>query len=235
MKIPVRIRRLLYVFFGITALGLSAVFWFYPADRDEPSGISGRLVGGYRILDVENTPDMIDFRVYRGDYIKFKPAPPVSSSVLKIPDLGIAETLDGDVGQAPYFKMKKRGTYPFTLGSARGRITVVEFDRPNYSAVSATQAAELINNIRPLVLDVRTKREYDGGHLENSLLIPVQELQHRVRELNGHKDEDILIYCATGNRSTVASKILLDNGFKRIYNMRDGIVEWGGKKLPIAQ
>jgi rhodanese-related sulfurtransferase len=45
----------------------------------------------------------------------------------------------------------------------------------------------------------------------------------------------VLIYCATGNRSTVAAKILIDNGFKRIFNLRRGISGWEQEKLPVVQ
>ena len=62
--------------------------------------------------------------------------------------------------------------------------------------------------------------------LKDSVLIPVQELQGRLKELVAYKDREILIYCATGNRSTVASKILIDNDFSRITNMRHGIYDW---------
>jgi len=64
------------------------------------------------------------------------------------------------------------------------------------------------------------------GHLENSILIPVQELQSRINELRAYKNNNILIYCATGNRSTVASKILIDSGFMKISNLKNGIAEW---------
>ena len=66
-------------------------------------------------------------------------------------------------------------------------------------------------------------------------MIPVRNLQTRLRELAPYKNQDILIYCATGNRSTVASKILIDNGFKRIYNMRYGISLWGRENYPVVR
>ena len=71
--------------------------------------------------------------------------------------------------------------------------------------------------------------------LKKSVLIPVQELQSRYKEISDYKNQDILIYCATGNRSTVASKILIDNGFKRIFNMRYGIYEWSQDKYPVIK
>ena len=94
---------------------------------------------------------------------------------------------------------------------------------------------DLIKNEGPLILDVRTQHEYNRGHLHNSVLIPVQELQSRYKELGNHKDREILIYCATGNRSTVASKILIDSGFKHIVNMRGGISDWIKKNYPVVR
>jgi rhodanese-related sulfurtransferase len=54
-------------------------------------------------------------------------------------------------------------------------------------------------------------------------------------ELAELSDEPILIYCATGNRSTVASKLLIDKGFTRIFNLRHGIVDWVRNKYPIVK
>ena len=131
--------------------------------------------------------------------------------------------------------MKTSGNFAFSLGEMSGVIEVVDFDRPNYREVTAQQAAELIGNTEPLVLDVRTPKEYQQGHLEGSVLIPLQELQTRWPEIADYRNQDVLIYCATGNRSTVASKILIDSGFKRIVNMRHGIVDWAQQGLPFVQ
>ena len=77
--------------------------------------------------------------------------------------------------------------------------------------------------------------EYATGRLENSTLIPVQELQQRYTELARYKDENIFIYCATGNRSTVAAKILIDNGFTRIHNLRYGLFDWADNGYPVSR
>jgi rhodanese-related sulfurtransferase len=66
-------------------------------------------------------------------------------------------------------------------------------------------------------------------------LIPVQELQGRLKELTAYIDREILVYCATGNRSTVASKILIDHDFKQIANMRYGIYGWEKKNFPMTR
>jgi len=202
--------------------------------KTEGDAASGSLVGGFRVLAIPENRRDLQLTVYRGDYVRFAFDGAEAQPVLSIPDLSISETLSRESAKALYFKMQKTGTFAFSLGKAGGAITVVEYSRPNYEAVSAAQAAELIRNIQPFILDVRTPQEYREGHLENATLIPVQELQRRLPELAKFKNENILIYCATGNRSTVAAKILIDNGFQRIFNMRHGIQEWKSQQRPVA-
>jgi rhodanese-related sulfurtransferase len=129
--------------------------------------------------------------------------------------------------------MKKTGTYEIKIGDLKGTIEVIEYTKHHYKAVSSREAEKIIKNIDPIVLDVRTPMEYNIGHLKGSILIPVRELQYRYKEMESHKNRDILIYCATGNRSTVAAKILIDNGFKKIYNLSGGITDWSRSGLPV--
>jgi rhodanese-related sulfurtransferase len=173
--------------------------------------------------------------VYRGDYIKFDITDVTGDAELKIPSLSINQSLNPDLQNAQYFKMKEIGLYPFTLGSITGQIEVVEYDKPQYRTLTANEAANLIRDQSPLILDVRTPQEYSSGRIENSFLIPVQELQTRYAELSEYKNDDIFVYCATGNRSTVAAKILIDNGFTRIHNLRYGIYEWAKNGLPVIR
>lgn len=87
-----------------------------------------------------------------------------------------------------------------------------------------------------LVLDVRTPMEYrEDGHIPGSILIPVQVLPQYIKEIEKFKDKKILVYCRSGNRSTIASRFLEQNGFKYVYNLKDGIVGWKKNKLPIEK
>jgi len=97
--------------------------------------------------------------------------------------------------------------------------------------VSAEEAARLIGTLNNLViLDVRTQEEYDVEHIQNAVPIPVQELENRVDEL--FKDETLLVYCRTGNRSQTAVTILEENGFTKIYHMNGGITTWKSAGYP---
>ena len=100
-----------------------------------------------------------------------------------------------------------------------------------YGNVDVGEARDLIAEKADLViLDVRTIPEFDSGHLEGAINIPVEELSQRLSELN-QKDE-LLVYCKTGNRSTTAVRILRENGYDRIYHMDGGITAWNVAGFP---
>lgn len=200
-------------------------------DGDSES-MSGTIITGFRVLDIDPEARDNALTVYRGDYIKFSYPEKFASLAFAMQELNYKDMLFPDPDKSPFFKMKAVGTYSFTLGKAGGTIKVIDLVRPNYTEVTADEAAELLSNLHPFILDVRTPGEYRQIHIEGTHLIPIQQLQARIGELESKKHDDIFIYCATGNRSTVASRILADRGFKRIYNLRYGVYDWARKGHP---
>lgn len=89
----------------------------------------------------------------------------------------------------------------------------------------------------PLVLDVREPTEYHGplGHIPGSLLIPLRELAGRAAELDPHRERSIVAVCRSGVRSTTAAAILYGLGFERVHNLKDGMVDWNDRKLPVER
>ena len=101
-----------------------------------------------------------------------------------------------------------------------------------YTDVTVSEANSMIgSNPSLVILDVRTQSEYDSGHIREAKLIPVTELEGRLDELN--KNNEILVYCRLGGRSSTASQILADNGFLYIYNMLGGITNWINEGYPV--
>ena len=80
--------------------------------------------------------------------------------------------------------------------------------KPNYR--------ELINQ-GAIILDVRSKAEFAGGHIENSINIPVNELVNNLSKLK-NKDQTIICCCASGMRSGMAKKSLQSKGYTAVYN-----------------
>jgi phage shock protein E len=74
---------------------------------------------------------------------------------------------------------------------------------------------EIISN-GAIILDVRTKGEYQSGHLKKSINIPVSNLPQNLKKLK--KDKPIVTCCASGARSSSARRLLKSNGFDQVYN-----------------
>ncbi|QEN03847.1 hypothetical protein EW093_03735 [Thiospirochaeta perfilievii] len=176
----------------------------------------------------------MNFTVYRGDYIVLE-TPNNDLLNLVIPGLEINQKLPKKSSETSYIKIKKSGKYDFTLGDYKGHLTVLELESPKYSEVTAKEALTLMANIKPFILDVRTQGEYEAGFIENATLLPVQFLKRDIKELEKYKNEPILVYCQSGNRSTVAARILIDNGFTNIYNLRYGIGDWKSRGYNIVK
>lgn len=202
------------------------------AASEEPK-ISGEIINGLRILTLQEQADN-SLVVYRGDYIQPRLADGGSFEMV-IPQMQVKKSFPAAEGENAYIKMKVPGTYSFKAGSAGGHISVIEYQAPSYKEVTASEAEQILKNTNPIILDVRTPAEYRQGHIEGAQLLPVQVFQRYMDKLSSYKNHDVFIYCATGNRSTVASRLLIENGFNKIYNLRYGISDWSKKGFPIVQ
>lgn len=95
-----------------------------------------------------------------------------------------------------------------------------------YKMISAKQAKELMDTkTNYVILDVRTQSEYDEGHIKNAILIPDYEIKNRAEKELKDKNQLILVYCRSGNRSKSASAALASLGYKNV-NEFGGIIDW---------
>jgi rhodanese-related sulfurtransferase/rubrerythrin len=77
------------------------------------------------------------------------------------------------------------------------------------------------------LLDVRQPEEYTEGHLPGSRLIPVGELNARIGEVP-RTESPTIVYCRSGMRAGKATAMLLQAGFREVWNMTGGILAWNG-------
>jgi len=105
----------------------------------------------------------------------------------------------------------------------------------NFDSISPTQAKILLEEDANItLLDVRTVQEYKEGHLRNATLIPLSELADNLKKLSKKKDQKIIVYCRSGNRSISASRILVKNGFTPL-NVKQGIMGLMGAGVEIVK
>lgn len=90
----------------------------------------------------------------------------------------------------------------------------------------------LKNGKRPLVLDVRQREEYRSGHIAGAKLIPLNELGGRLKELP--QNREIICVCASGSRSSSATRLLTGAGYNAI-NMKGGMSAWRRANLAVKK
>lgn len=71
-----------------------------------------------------------------------------------------------------------------------------------------------------VLIDSRTKEEYEMGHIEGAVNIPLDELRNRLPEIP--KDKKIIVYCAVGLRGYLSARILMQYGYTNVYNLSGG-------------
>lgn len=91
--------------------------------------------------------------------------------------------------------------------------------------------AMIDQNETPFILDVREEREYAVANL-NGTLIPLNQLPHRLDELEDHKEELIVVHCRSGARSAQAVRFMQSMGFSNAKNLKGGVLAWSKEVDP---
>jgi rhodanese-related sulfurtransferase len=100
-------------------------------------------------------------------------------------------------------------------------------DQDSASKISLISPEDLNKVNKDIILiDVRTPGEYASGHVENSVNIDFRA--SNFKELIGEldKNQDVYVYCKVGGRSGSAARMMEDIGFKKVYDLKGGIIAW---------
>ena len=93
-------------------------------------------------------------------------------------------------------------------------------------------AEEMAGVAPPVVLDVRSPREWGSKHIAGSVNIPLNHLQERIAEVP--RDRRIAVHCAGGYRSSIAASILHQYGLTNMVEMAGGLAAWEAARLPVT-
>ena len=124
--------------------------------------------------------------------------------VLKIK---VREKIVADGITDPDFSMEKKGRY-----------------------VNARQMNELLKDPDTVVIDMRNHYEYEVGHFVNAIELPSdtfrEQLPMAVEMMKPNKEKNIIMYCTGGIRCEKASAYMLHNGFKNVFHLEGGIIQY---------
>ena len=96
----------------------------------------------------------------------------------------------------------------------------------SYKKITTKEAEVLMKEKDTVIIDVRTETEYKDGHIENAINIPQENMNKDTVKIA--KDKKVIVYCRTGARSRVAATILVDLGYKNVYDL-GGLNNWTGQ------
>jgi rhodanese-related sulfurtransferase/glyoxylase-like metal-dependent hydrolase (beta-lactamase superfamily II) len=127
--------------------------------------------------------------------------------------------------------------FDFVRGFLRGGMEALS-DRPDL--VWPTErltppfiAGELAQPNPPVVLDIRSPKEWAAKHIEGSLNIALNHLRERLSEIP--KDRRLIVHCAGGYRSSMAASILHQHGITNLVEMAGGLAAWEAAQLPLVK
>lgn len=96
---------------------------------------------------------------------------------------------------------------------------------PDYRVIDAAKAKEMIDAGGVLVVDVRTRTEFESGYIPDAYNVPLDQIENGFKNVTQNKDDVILVYCRSGNRSKVAARQLTEMGYTNVYDF-GGIISW---------
>ena len=95
-----------------------------------------------------------------------------------------------------------------------------------YVNITAEEAKEIMDTEEGyIILDVRTREEYDEGHIPGAIVISHDEIAERAEGMLPDKDQLLLVYCRSGRRSKLAAEALVELGYTNIKEF-GGIIDW---------
>lgn len=122
-------------------------------------------------------------------------------------DIKVRKKIVADGIEDPAFDMRNKGRY-----------------------VNAAQMNELMKDKETVVIDMRNHYEYEVGHFENAIEIPSdtfrQQLPMAVDMMSDDKNKNIIMYCTGGIRCEKASAYMLHKGFKNVFHLEGGIINY---------
>jgi len=106
--------------------------------------------------------------------------------------------------------------------------------RAGGQAVGPLDAVRLLNQGAVLV-DVRSQAEFDAGHVIDARHLPQEQIAQGGEALKRFKDKVVIACCESGARSSAATRVLRQQGFTKVINLRGGLQAWRAENLPLVK
>ena len=101
----------------------------------------------------------------------------------------------------------------------------------NWQDLDASEFATGIEDKEAILLDVRTKDEFNSGHIPGAKHMDIMGGNFSAQISSLDKDKSYFVYCLSGGRSSSACGAMASQGFTKLHNLRGGISAWRGKRV----
>ncbi|NIC40079.1 rhodanese-like domain-containing protein [Aquabacterium sp. A08] len=101
--------------------------------------------------------------------------------------------------------------------------------------VSPTEAVQLMNREKAVVVDVCSPEEYAAGHVTAAKNVPLDELEAKLPGVVKNKGLPLVLVCASGIRSRRAVAVAKKLGYEKAYNLSGGMGAWRAANLPVQK
>ena len=99
----------------------------------------------------------------------------------------------------------------------------------SYTHISQEEAMQMMKTEQNyLIVDVRTKEEYNKKHIPGAVLVPIADIRDGKLDSLPDKNQKLFVYCWTGRRAEDASELLSSRGYQNVYEI-GGLVDWTGE------
>lgn len=181
-----------------------------PASENGATGISGRIIeivsGEYIIIrNEEDTSIYFKIDISEG--------------------LTVASGIDSNLNPDNVITADVKILNADTIPRETELVSITGNKSPDYKIINAEQALAMMVEGDVLVVDVRTRTEYESGYIPEAYNVPLDQIEKSFKNVTENKDDTILVYCRSGNRSKVAARILTEMGYTNVYDF-GGIVDW---------
>lgn len=103
------------------------------------------------------------------------------------------------------------------------------------AGLSASEAVQLMNREKALVVDVCSPQEYAAGHVKGARNVPLADLQAQLPSVAKSKSQALILVCASGVRSARAVAVARQLGYEQVYSLAGGMGAWRAASLPVQK
>lgn len=101
-------------------------------------------------------------------------------------------------------------------------------------SVSVLEMPQLTRE-KSIVVDVSDPADYKKAHIPDAVNMPAKSLSNDLKQIEKHKNKNVILVCRMGNKAQSVAKQLIRNGFEKVYVLNGGMNAWEKENLPVKR